>query len=426
MLIMLACALGVLSYHYRYVSDWTRLDQHSLSQASIKVLDALPENIRVTAYLATAHPMRDRVTEFIARYQRYHSNISFSFIDPSATPQLVRDSKIREGEIVLGYNERTERVTKLNEQAFPSALAKLLRNEQKFVVFITGHGERSPRREANHDVSGVAAVLAARGVNLQEVNLSKVNAIPDNASLVVVASPQLGYLKNEFKILARYISAGGNFLWLSDPEEPAEMHVLGDILGVEKLAGTIVDPASLAQNLDNPALVLNTAYAEHPALSGFDLTTLFIYASAFSSRPDSDFDTTILIRSSANSWSETSELEGNVGLDDGEDFPGPLPLAVSLERQIGARQQRVAVFGDGDFLANAYRANGGNQDLGVRMVEWLISDDALIDVPSRAALDTELLLKTWQTAVIGFGFLFILPGAFLINGVIVWNRRKRA
>ena len=428
LLILLAITAisAITSYHIRYVSDWTRLDQHSLSESSINVLGTLPEQIRITAYLADTHPVREQLKAFIGRYERHHGDIDFRFVDPSSSPELVRDNKIKEGEIVLGYKERDERVSKLNEQAFSSALARLARNEQRYIVFISGHGERSPSREANHDVSEVAAVLQSRGINVQEINLSQLNAIPDNASLVIVASPQLAYIKNEFRILAKFVSGGGNFLWLSDPEEPPEMDVLGNILGVEKLAGTIVDPASLAQNLDNPALLLNTQYADHPALAGFNLNSLFIYASAFSQHQDTDFTVTTLIQSNAKSWSETSPLEGNVGLDDHEDFPGPLPLALALEREVEGQQQRVAVFGDGDFIANAYRANGGNQDLAVRIVEWLISDDALIDVPSRAALDTELSLKTWQTAVIGFGFLFVLPGALLLNGIVVWNRRKRA
>lgn len=239
-LMIIATAVGVASYHYRYISDWTNLGKHSLSVASVNVLDTLPGKIRATCYLATSHPIRDSVTDFIARYQRAHNEIEFSFIDPSATPQLVRDNEIKDGQIVLEYSGRKERVSKLSEQAFTSALARLSRNEKRFVVFVSGHGERSPNREANHDISEFSAVLRARGVNLQEINLTAVNAIPDNTSLVVVASPQLAYLKNELQILAKYISGGGNFLWLSDPEGPAEMQPLAEILSIDKIAGFTV------------------------------------------------------------------------------------------------------------------------------------------------------------------------------------------
>ena len=101
-------------------------------------------------------------------------------------------------------------------------------------------------------------------------------------------------------------------------------------------------------------------------------------------------------------------------------------MAVALSRELAEHQQRVVVVGDGDFLANAYLQNSGNQDLGVRLLEWLSHDDRMISVPTRAAEDNQLELKQWHKAVIGFGFLVGLPGAFALNGIFIWWRRRRA
>ena len=119
-------------------------------------------------------------------------------------------------------------------------------------------------------------------------------------------------------------------------------------------------------------------------------------------------------------------IEGNVEYNDGTDRMGPLVLALALSRALGEDEQRVIVVGDGDFLANAYLQNSGNQDLGVRFIEWLARDDLMITVPSRAAEDNALRLKDWHKAVIGFTFLFGLPGAFAVNGLFIWWRRRRA
>ncbi|MEM7469222.1 MAG: ABC transporter, partial [Pseudomonadota bacterium] len=143
-------------------------------------------------------------------------------------------------------------------------------------------------------------------------------------------------------------------------------------------------------------------------------------------RPDSTFAVTALINSGNNSWSETSKLEGNVGMDENEDLPGPLPAILALQRTQNGREQRIIISGDGDFLANTYLGNAGNQDFGVRLVEWLVTDKNLIEVPSRLAADNFLSFKKWQVSVIGFGFLLVIPGALVLNGIIVWNKRKRA
>ena len=44
-----------------------------------------------------------------------------------------------------------------------------------------------------------------------------------------------------------------------------------------------------------------------------------------------------------------------------------------------------------------------------------------------ATVDEYLLeLKDWHKAIIGFGFLFTLPTAFVLNGFFLWWRRRRA
>jgi ABC-type uncharacterized transport system involved in gliding motility auxiliary subunit len=135
-----------------------------------------------------------------------------------------------------------------------------------------------------------------------------------------------------------------------------------------------------------------------------------------------------ILETDERAWSETATLEGNVGFDAGADFPGPHRIGVALERDRGENQpaQRVVVIGDGDFLANQYIGNGGNLDLGLRLVEWLAQDDQLISVPPVRAFDTQLEFTRWQIIVFGFGFLVALPGLFVLNALAIWRRRNRA
>ena len=426
LLVGIAIAITAVSYQFRFTSDWTRIGKHSLTQASIEILSNLAHPIRIRAYLPRAHPARRPVADFIERYRRHHTQMAFEFIDPATEPQEVRDNDIKDGEIIIEYQGRSERVSKLQETVFSSALARLARNETRFVVFVSGHGERSPTRGANHDVSTWAEALSSRGLNVQEINLTELQSIPDNTSVLVIASPQLAYLPGEIKLVARYLANGGNLLWLSDPEEPQALQQLATVLGVDKVPGTIVDPASLANGLDNPALLLASKYGAHGALERFNLTTLFVYANAYVPRKDSSFSSTALVRSGTGAWSETSELEGNVGLDDDSDFPGPLPIVLALERMVNEREQRIVLSGDGDFLANAYLGNAGNQDFGVRLMEWLAREDNMLNIPSKIAADSSLSFEKWQIAVIGFGFFLVIPGALILNGVVIWKKRKNA
>jgi hypothetical protein len=88
------------------------------------------------------------------------------------------------------------------------------------------------------------------------------------------------------------------------------------------------------------------------------------------------------------------------------------------------KSQRVVMVGDGDFLSNTYLGNGGNRELGIRLVEWACANDSLVEVTSVPAPDRELALKPWQVAIMGGGFLIGLPLAFLLNGLSLWWRRR--
>jgi LPXTG-motif cell wall-anchored protein len=84
------------------------------------------------------------------------------------------------------------------------------------------------------------------------------------------------------------------------------------------------------------------------------------------------------------------------------------------------------VIGDGDFLSNTYLGNGGNRALGERIFDWLLGDDALVNLPPRGAPDRFLRLSQGQLNAVSLGFLAVLPLLLLaIGGWIVWRRRRR-
>jgi ABC-type uncharacterized transport system involved in gliding motility auxiliary subunit len=409
-----------------FTRDVTDARNHTLSAASMQILNLFEAPISVTAYVPTRSPRRKQIEFLIKRYQRNFPGLELRFVDPADEPEKVRAENIRGGELIVSAAGRSQRTSHYSEQAFTDTLARLTRAADRWIVFVKGHGERSPTGVANHDISDWASTLEQRGLNVQEISLAEFSAIPDNTSVLVIASPQLNYQPSEAQAIEQYLERGGNLLWLAEPDSPANLTGLERTVGFERIPGTIVDPVSVASGIDNPAFVLLNRYADHPSIDEFNYTTIFFYACALHERPSAGWNAKRLIHTGDKAWSETDPLDGNVGYDENSDFLGPLPISLALSRTLGGHEQRVVIVGDGDFLANAYLQNTGNQDLGVRFVEWLAHDDALVAVPSRVARDNNLVLENWHKAVIGFTFLVGLPTAFALNGVVVWWRRRRA
>ena len=85
----------------------------------------------------------------------------------------------------------------------------------------------------------------------------------------------------------------------------------------------------------------------------------------------------------------------------------------------------MVVIGDGDFLSNTFLGNGGNRALGERIFDWLLGDDALVNLPQRGAPDRLLQITQAQLSSVTLGFLVALPVLLLlIGGFIVWRRRR--
>ncbi|MBT8446166.1 MAG: GldG family protein [Gammaproteobacteria bacterium] len=405
--------------------DVTTARRNSLSTPSIALLEALPGPLEVTGFLPPAHPGRAAVTWSVERYQRLKPEISLRFLDPGDLPEEMTSGTAGEGELLIERAGQRAVAANASESALSNALARLVRGDQQFLVFTTRHGERSPVREANDDVSIFAAALAARGFKSLELNLAEVAEIPANTSVLVIASPSVDFLEPERDLLEGYLARGGNLLWLLEPGTWAGLRPLGLGLGFEQVPGTVIDPRTVNYGIDNPAVSIVSAYADHPAVAGFELAALLPFAAALHGNAREPWTVTPLFGASEAAWSETAALNGNVGFDDGTDFAGPHALALAFERAGAGGAQRIVAIGDGDFVANTYVGNQGNLDLGIRLVEWLAAGDTLVDVGRPGAGAPPLSLGAVQTGAIGFGFLLVLPGLFLANGILVWRRRRQ-
>jgi hypothetical protein len=60
------------------------------------------------------------------------------------------------------------------------------------------------------------------------------------------------------------------------------------------------------------------------------------------------------------------------------------------------------------------------------MVNWLASEDDLVAIDPRPAPDARLEVDQMTLYLIAFGFLVVLPLAFVLAGTLIWWRRRKA
>ena len=429
--VVVLAMLGWLSTRYKLEADWTAGNRNTLTEASAKLLASLPDPISFKVFIYPRSEMRQALEADIRRYQRVKESITLEFIDPSANPQQVRDYNVqRAGEAVVEYQGRRENLAATTEQAITGALQRLAYAGERWVVFLEGHGERGIDDSGQSGYSAFAQLLRDKGLKVQSLSLVKTPRVPDNASVLVVASPQSKLLDGEVKLIQQYVEAGGNLLWLADPDSPAA-DALAATLGITWLNGLVIDP--VAMQLGMPAgFYVPASYPPSPVAKDLDELTIFPLARALKAKDGSGWTAQPVLETQPESWAETGSLEGgSVELDD-KDIHGPLTVGLTLTRERkgaegGAPQnQRAVLIGDADFAGNGYLAQQGNQRLALNAAQWLASRDEQLDIDVPKAPDTALVIPAWGMYSIYFGFAFLLPASLLGFGVMRWVIRRRA
>ncbi len=429
--VLFLLAVGLLQWlaqEYHLQFDWTRMHRHSLSPASEAVLAQLKEPLKITAFASQRGETRRQIQDLVGRYQKQKPDIQLEFVDPDTAPERVRAAGVQlDGELVFEYGDARESLppTQFNEQNFTNALTRLGHRGERWVVFLSGHGERSPDKQANFDLSTWAVQLRKRGFKTRTLSLGEHPQIPQNTTVLVIAGPRTRLLAGEVREIQNYLNRGGNLLWLHDPGPLLGLEPLAENLGVEFQPGVIVDPTS--ENITgNATAIVITKYSAHPVVRGFADNTVFPQAGGISLNAPEGWQGSVLMDTRPSSWSETGPLNGPIKFDKGQDIRGPLNLAVALMRTLdNKREQRVVVVGDGDFLANTYLPNGGNLELGMSLANWLSQDDAFVNIPVKTARDRSLdLSRGGQIAIVAV-FLALLPITLISCGVWIWLRRRK-
>lgn len=430
--VALVTLLAFIAQDERREWDVTRSARNTLSQPTLDVLRQIDGPVTITAFAvaqdASGANVHKIIEERLRPYRRAKPDLALSIVDPREDPKRAEAAGIRTpSEFVIEYRRRTEHLAlgDFTEQSFANVLMRLMRGSASLVLWLEGHGERRLDGIANHDLGEFGRQLQQKGIKLNSVNLALAQEVPANASLLVITAPQTDLQPSEVEKIQRYVQAGGNLLWLIDPEPLRGMQPIAEMLGLVLTPGTVVDFA-VRPRAGPPVFAVATSYGQHPITAAFRYNAMFPYARQIGISDIEEWRVSPLIEVAQRGWVEMGKLEEKPAFDASRDLPGPVNIAAAFERAAGDKQQRIVVVGNGAFLSNAYLGNAGNLQLGVATVNWLTAEDDMIAIDPRPAADSRIQIDQMTLYLIGFGFLLVLPLVFIVTGVVIWWRRRKA
>ena len=431
-------------HHKRF--DLTANAAFSLSEQTIKVLESLPREVTVTAFYQE-DPTRQKLDDLLAEYKYHSPKLSFRYVDPDKNPGEAKRYGITEyGTIVIESGKQESRVNAADEESLTNALIKVTTDRERVVYCTTGHGEHDLANGERSGLSALKGELEKQHYTVKPLVLSQ--GVPADASVVVIAGPQKAFLDAEVKMIRDYLDRGGHLFFMQDPGGDAG---LGEVLagyGASVRHDVIVDKVSRLFGGDYlvPLVPADGYDAVHPITKAFRFQTFYPLAASVeikASLPEG-VTATRLAQTSPLSWAQPDNGElksGRLTLNEGAGVRGPLVVGAAFTKKVAAAakpvepakdkpspaplEARLLVFGDSDFLSNAYFNASGNGDLALSGIAWLVEHEELVSIRPKTSLPSMLVLSRQQMFFYLWSIVAVAPLAVIVVGVGIWVRRKK-
>jgi ABC-type uncharacterized transport system involved in gliding motility auxiliary subunit len=466
--------------------DLSKNRRHSLSEQTRQVLGALKEDVAITYFERTPRMQeaRARLEQFAGASPR----VKVSFVDPVVDPGRAQEYGVTAvPTVVVERGGRREKVSNDSEQDLANALIKVTRDARKTVCFVEGEGERDIDDSSPRGLSGARAALGASQYETRKVFLARERAVPADCTVMVMAGPERDPLGPAVEALRAFVKGGGKLLLLLEPDvrgATPSLVALAEDWNLQVGKDVVVDTSGFGQAVGGGALTpVAMTYPYHDITKDLrGVATVFhIARSVQAGTGAAGIAAQNLVETFDVSWAETDLTLKGVRFDAGQDRQGPISLSavatlsgtalapagtasppaagtlppVTLEGPVVAppdapppaspsatpapeaaspspspspdesrREARVAVFGDSDFASNSLLPAQGNQDLFLNTVSWLAQDADLISIRPREPDDQRLFLTQQQLGNAWLFTILLLPGFFMVLGVMSWWRRR--
>lgn len=441
---------------YTQKADMMRFDRYNYFYPNIRYVYKYYYGIQTAPYFNKMHKSRfkgltlDQTIEKVANTYEVDKDLFRPGSDYKKEIDLVAEQNTFVAKITTEDGKSTLLRTYNDNSRFPdeaqmTAAFKSLVMTLPKAAFVTGHQERLLEDIGARSYSSLTNDIKARtalinnGMGIEQCNLS--SAVPKDIDILVIAEAKTPYSPEELKNLNDYIDRGGNLVIACDRKRQPFMNPLVARFGVSFLPGQLVEHnpkmsmdmitagftkegQKLAYIFDDPRLWLGMPGAvgmTYKANSEFKYIPLVV----------TDTLKDLKQVDSVGSWNELTPTEFNDEVPrfnpETGDVAGPLFTGLALTRDIHNKKQKIAIFGDADWLSNAMlqNINSYNNKMAAGLFFWLSDNKVPIDVRRPEPIDKKIFLKKADAAFYNYLYKFTIPAILIAAFVIIWLRRKR-
>ncbi len=300
------------------------------------------------------------------------------------------------------------------------------------VYFLTGHGEKSIDQ-----YSTFVSNLTNYNYGAESLNLSSVDAVPDNTALILVTAPTTDMTDEEYAKIMDYLSGGGNITLMMSPNsgefEYTNFDALMNDFCIQMRYDRVYEtnPDYHISGDDTTVLCQLTEAGDESvvdltsSLSGQGIYTYMPESRSFAYYADNaycSFDSFITTYDTA-----ADEIYGGIS-DDPEEYSGELILsAYSVDSR--KNSAKMVVFGNAEFLDDEHVTSETviiPVYLLLSTVSWMYDSDLDMEIESKTSSNDYISLQSESFAEGLIVVLVLIPIIIMAVGIIIWVRRRNS
>ena len=436
--------------------DLTSNKLFSLSDVTKNELKALKQDVTIIGLFddgkVGSGTEYKEVTDILGLYQK-NAHIKVQYVDPDKNPGIIKQldeqgtMELQKNDFVvkstvngkekkkkLGYYDlfqtemdqqsfQTYNIGSNAEQGFTGAIKYVIAEKTPVVYFSEGHNEIN----VDSSYSTVKQFLEKNNFLIKSLPLISAGKIPDDAALLVIASPKNDLSPSEKSTIEAYLDKGGKAIFMfdylsNDPDFTQFNSLLADFnvaVNYDKVKETDSnrtypgDEYTIVMDANSNSIIpqaLNPVLGNSRSISILKNTKEYVIP-------------TSLMKTSDTAIGEM------VNKSRGENLQGPLDMAVAVENRGNADISKIIVMGNAEFISDsAAQMYGSFYQHGVvfflQSLSWMIDKQDEIIAPTKSYDVNKITVTGMQATALGVVVIIILPLIILSTGVMVYLRRR--
>lgn len=390
-----------------------------------------------------------QVVELLNHYEKY-PRVKVEYVDPDRDPGIIKEldpdgvSELGKSDFVVKCGSKIKKLDYYDlfefdqqalqslqfyvtgstaEQGFTGAIVYVTADKTPVVYFAEGHNEF----DINTDLDSIKTFLDRNNYDVKSINLLTQPSVPDDAELLVVASPKSDFSADERDKVKEYLKNGGKAIFMFDflPSD-TEFTQIEDILKDYNVALNYdrVKENDAGRHFPNNqhAIILD---AKRGQFIPEDFNIVLENSRSIRILKNvKEYITT-------NSILVTSDKAVGEQVDKsrGEDIKGPLDIGVAVEYKGGFKPAKLIVLGNAFFITDDAESRYGPYfNNGMRFflysLNWMLEKQDSVVIAPKTYYNPAISITAQQANIMGLAVVILLPVMILGTGLYVFLRRR--